>query len=91
MYPVEVKEKTPAHDRRLGQYFGLDIGPFVKLAFYAARRGNLHLIFVVREIDHEAQRNLVEWWHITFEQLAQYASWVFSGGGRSMGEAQAQL
>lgn len=83
-YPLEIKEKTAACDRKLGEYFGLDVGPFVKLAFYAAKRGNLHSIFVVREIDDEGSRNLVQWRFITFDVLAQYASWVFGGGGRNM-------
>lgn len=90
-YPLEIKEKTPAMDRKLGEYFGLDIGPFVKLAFYAAKRGNLHSIFVVREIDNEKDRNLVEWRYITFEVLAQYASWVFGGGGTNMQGGQSSV
>jgi len=84
-YPVEIKEKTPAFDRGLGEYFGLDIGPFVKLAYYAARRGHLHSLFIVREIDHVETRNLVDWWFITFERLALFASWVFRAGGAAMG------
>lgn len=83
-YPIEIKEKTRANDRSIGDYFGLDVGPFVKLAFYAAKRGNLHSMFVVREIDDAQDRNLVAWRFITFERLAQYASWVFRSGGRSM-------
>lgn len=83
-YPLEIKEKTAADDRALGQYFGLDLGPFVKLAFYAAKRGNLHSIFIVREIDTVEDRNLVAWWYITYEKLAQYASWIQQGGGTSM-------
>ncbi len=83
-YPLEIKEKTPAHDRAIGDFFGLDLGPFVKLAYYAAKRGNLHSIFIVREIDSVEERNLVSWWFITYEQLAQYASWVQQGGGKSM-------
>lgn len=83
-YPVEIKEKTPAYDNKLGEYFGLDVGPFVKLAFYAAKHGNLHSIFVVREIDNVTQRNLVSWLFITFDHLAQYASWNPQGGGRNM-------
>lgn len=63
---------------------GLDIGPFVKLAFYAAKRGNLHSLFIVREIDNPVSRNLVNWWFITFDELAQYASWVQQAGGASM-------
>jgi hypothetical protein len=83
-YPVEIKEKTPARDNKVGSYFGLDVGPFVKLAFYAAKRGNLHSVFVVREIDNPVDRDLVEWWIITFEQMAQFASWNPIGGGTNM-------
>jgi len=60
-YPIEIKEKTTANDNKVGDFFGLDLGPFVKLAFYAAKRGNLHSIFVVREIDNPTTRNLVGW------------------------------
>lgn len=83
-YPIEIKEKTSDQDRRLGDYFGLDVGPFVKLAFYAAKRGNLHSIFIVREIDDPVNRNLINWWFITFDRLAQFASWIPIAGGRSM-------
>jgi len=83
-YPVEIKEKTVARDPSVGQYFGLDVGPFVKLAFYAAKKGNLHSLFVVREIDNVETRALVEWWFITFEQLARYASWQPQSGGTNM-------
>lgn len=83
-YPVEIKEKTAASDKKVGPYFGLDVGPFVKLAFYAAKRGNLHSVFVVREIDNPVDRNLVDWWIITFEQMAQFASWNPIGGGTNM-------
>lgn len=83
-YPLEIKEKTVANDRRMGDFFGLDVGPFVKLAFYAAKRGNLHSLFIVREIDNANDRNLVNWWFIPFDTLAQFASWVPQSGGRSM-------
>src|SRR6185437_16187784 len=36
-YPIEIKEKTVANDNKLGDWFGLDVGPFVKLAYYAAK------------------------------------------------------
>jgi hypothetical protein len=84
-YPLEIKEKTAAVDKKLGHFFGLDVGPFVKLAYYAARRGNLHSLFIVREIDNVESRNLVNWWFITFDDLAQFASWVPKAGGTSMG------
>ena len=84
-YPLEIKEKTAAFDNRVGAFFGLDVGPFVKLAYYAARRGNLHSLFVVREIDSVESRNLVNWWFIKFDELAQFASWVSRAGGPGMG------
>lgn len=83
-YPVEIREQTCASDKKLGEYFGLDVGPFVKLAFYAAKRGNLHSIFVVREISDPQTRALVNWWYITFDQMAQFASWIFQQGGANM-------
>ena len=89
-YPLEIKGKTAAVDSGLGAYFGLDIGPFVKLAFYAAKRGNLHSIFIVREIDSPESRNLVGWWMITFDRLAQYASWVMRSGGPNMAGGRAR-
>jgi hypothetical protein len=83
-YPIEIKEKTSAKDNNLGEFFGLDIGPFVKLSFYAAKRGNLHSLFIVREIDDTKTRNLVAWWAIRFEELAKFASWNAMGGGKNM-------
>lgn len=83
-YPVEIKEKTAAPSSKLGEFFGLDLGPFVKLAFYAAKRGNLHSLFIVREIASVETRELKEWWFIPFERLAQFASWVPQGGGKNM-------
>jgi hypothetical protein len=83
-YPVEIKEKTVAKDPSVGHCFGLDVGRFVKLAFYAAKKGNLHTLIVVREIDNVRDRELVGWWFITFEQLAMYASWTPRSGGTGM-------
>jgi len=83
-YPIEIKEKTVAPDNKLGPYFGLDVGPFVKLAFYAAKKGNLHSLFFVREINNTDDRELANWWFITFDTLAQFASWIPQGGGMNM-------
>ncbi|NEX62482.1 hypothetical protein [Noviherbaspirillum galbum] len=84
-YPVEIKEKTAAYDKKIGHYFGLDHSPFVKLTFFAAMKGMMKSIFVVREIDNTTTRDLVQWWFITFEDMARYASWSPRGGGRNMG------
>lgn len=91
-YPIEIKEKTVANDNKIGDYFGLDLGPFTKLAFYTASRdGNLHSIFIVREINNTTDRELTQWWFITFERLSRYASWVPSQGGRSMTGSQSAV
>jgi hypothetical protein len=83
-YPLEIKEKTAGFDRKMGAFFGLDVGPFVKLAFYAAKRGNLHSLFIVREIEDTTSRELVQWWYVTFSHLARFASWNKIGGGTNM-------
>lgn len=83
-YPLEIKEKTAAQDSKLGDFFGLDVGPFVKLAFYAAKKGNLHSLFFVKEIDNTTNRNLINWWFITFDKMALYASWIPLSGGTNM-------
>ncbi|MFJ8293223.1 hypothetical protein [Bacillus tropicus] len=84
-YPLEIKEKTAGYEKDIGEYFGLDVGPFVKLSSFAAlRNGNLNSIFVVREIDSVENRELVNWWYIPFESIARFASWVPRSGGTSM-------
>lgn len=90
-YPIEIKEKTPGDSSDMGLFFGLDVGPFVKLAFYAAKRGNLHSLYVVREIDNTQDRNLVQWWYITFDHLALFASWVPQAGGPNMGGGRSSV
>lgn len=83
-YPLEIKEKTAVEDNDVGEYFGLDVGPFVKLSYYAAKRGNLHSLFVVREITDPETRELRQWLAVTHDTLAQYASWVPRAGGTNM-------
>jgi hypothetical protein len=84
-YPIEIKEKTAGDDgNKVGEFFVIDVGPFVKLAYYAAKKGNLHSLFFVREINNTTDRELVNWWFITFDKMAQFASWVPMGGGTNM-------
>lgn len=83
-YPVEIKEKTSAKDNSVGEYFGIDVGPFVKLAHFAARKGNMNALFIVREIADRDDRELKNWWFIRFDQLAEFASWVPIQGGTNM-------
>lgn len=84
-YPLEIKEKTSAHSKTMGEFFGLDVGPFTKLTHYVQQRGNLNSLFIVKEIDNVDSRNLVSWLYITFDDIARFASWVPRGGGRNMG------
>jgi hypothetical protein len=44
----------------------------------------MHSLFIVREIDNTSDRNLLNWWYITFERLATFASWIPTGGGTNM-------
>lgn len=90
-YPLEIKEKAAAHDKDVGEWFGLDTGPFVKLAHYATRRGNLHSLFVVREIDSSTTRIFQRWLFTEFDQLALHASWVPRGGGPGMGGGRSMV
>ena len=90
-YPMEIKEKEVAHDKDIGDWFGLDTGPFVKLAHYAARKGNLHSLFVVREIEDRKTRKFKQWLITEFDNLAQQASWVPRPGGPGMGGASSMV
>jgi hypothetical protein len=83
-YPLEIKEKTAAHDDDMGAYFGIDVGPFAKLAYYAAQQGQMQSIFIVHEIQDTTSRSHVAWWYITFDELARSASWQPRGGGTNM-------
>jgi hypothetical protein len=83
-YPVEVKVKSVAEDKSTGEYFGLDIGPFVKLAFFNVRDAALDGLFIVKETRSDEARTHAGWWMITFRRLAQVASWQPRAGGRGM-------
>ncbi|WP_166838361.1 hypothetical protein [Rheinheimera pleomorphica] len=81
-YPVELKSKVPAEDSTLGEWFGIDMGPFAKLAFFTANSMNTDALYVVEEVD--AQRTHVQWLGIKFTELVKACSWVGQGGGTGM-------
>jgi hypothetical protein len=83
-YPIEIKEKTVGKDPKVGEYFGIDVGPFVKLAFYAAKKGNLHFLFFVGEINNITDRQLVNWWFITFDKKTLFSSLASLKGRNNM-------
>lgn len=82
VYPVEVKGKTPAYDSSIGEWFGIDIGPFAKFSFFTANSNNNDALYVVEEVT--AQRNHVAWHAITFTELVKACAWVGRGGGTGM-------
>ena len=90
-YLMQTREHVHEDSPDMGPFFGLHVGTFAKLAFYASKRGNLHSLYVVREIDNPHDRNLVNWLFITFDQLAQFASWIPQGGGQAMGGGQSSV
>ena len=83
-YPVEIKEKTRANDPYMGDYFGIDVGPFAKLSTFTSFGSELKGLFVVREIDNVTSRSLRAWHIVRSDQMCQKCSWVFRSGGMSM-------
>lgn len=81
-YPVEIKSKTPVVDESLGDWFGLDIGPFAKMAFFTANSMNTDALYIVQEVDEN--RSFVKWHGIKFTDLVKSCSWVGQAGGQGM-------
>jgi hypothetical protein len=82
-FPVELKSKSPAADKSVGEWFGIDIGPFAKLSFFKVVNPNNDALFIVEEVD--ANKNHVEWFGIRLTDLLRACSWVGQAGGRGMG------
>ncbi len=82
-YPVEFKSKVVANDSSMGDWFGLDVGPFAKLAFFTSRSMNMDALYVVEEVTGTARQH-VNWWGIKFTDLLGSCSWVQRGGGQGM-------
>jgi len=82
-YPVEFKSKTAANDSQIGDWFGIDVGPFAKLSYFTSLSNNMDAIYVVEEVD--AHRNTIDWWAIKFSDLLKGCSWVQQSGGTGMG------
>ncbi len=81
-YPVELKSKKPAFDKSLGVWFGIDVGPFAKLAFFTANSLKSEALFVVEEISDSGQT--ANWLGLKFTDLVKSCSWVGIGGGKGM-------
>jgi len=81
-YPVELKSKTAASSPTLGAWFGIDMGPFAKLAFFTANGMNTDALYIVEEVDSSGQ--FVDWLGIRYTELVKTCSWVGQGGGTGM-------
>lgn len=81
-YPVEFKSKTVAMNDQIGEWFGIDIGPFAKLSYFVSLSNNMDALFVVEQVDDAGAH--VQWWGIKFSDLLKGCSWVKHGGGQGM-------
>jgi hypothetical protein len=82
-YPVEFKCKTIYTDPNIGDWFGIDIGPFTKLSFFVSLSNNMEALYFIEEVDSTGAH--VEWWGIKFSELMKYCFWVSQSGGTAMG------
>lgn len=81
-YPVELKSKEAANSTTLGQWFGIDMGPFAKLAFFTANAMNTDALYIVEEVDSSGQ--FIDWLAIRYTDLVKACSWVGQSGGTGM-------
>jgi hypothetical protein len=82
-YPIEFKSKTVVIDNSLGDWFGIDIGPFSKLSFFVSLSNNMEALYFVEEMDGAG--NTLEWWGVKFSELLKNCHWVSQSGGLGMG------
>jgi hypothetical protein len=50
-YPIKFKSKTSLINASLGDWFGIDIGPFSKLSFYVSLSNNMEALYFIEEVD----------------------------------------
>jgi hypothetical protein len=81
-YPVEIKSKSPGVDKVIGEWFGIDMGPFAKMAFFTTNTMNTDALYIVEEVDD--QRAHINWLAIKFTDLVKSCSWVGQAGGKGM-------
>lgn len=81
-YPVELKSKTHTTDPSLGDWFGIDMGPFAKLSFFTSNAMNTDALYIVEHVDSAGVH--LEWYGIKFTDLVKSCSWVGRSGGRGM-------
>jgi len=70
-YPIEIKEKTAAEDKQIGEYFEIEIEPFISIAKLFSRRENYESIFFIREAEDNRTKNKSKWWFTTLNKIRQ--------------------
>lgn len=81
-YPIEFKSKQVYEDDSIGDWFGIDIGPFSKLAFFVSLSNNMEALYIVEEVDSNS--NTIEWWGVKFSEVLKHCYWVSQRGGTGM-------
>ena len=82
-YPVEFKSKTVVSNSKMGDWFGLDIGPFAKLSYFVSLSNNMEALYFVEEVDKNGLT--LDYWGVKFTELLRNCFWVSQAGGKGMG------
>jgi hypothetical protein len=83
--PVEIKEKSPTESGA----FGLDAGRILMMLRMCLATDS-NALYIVREVDNSATRQLVGWRCITLSNLVIGCSWNLQAGGAGMGGGATQ-
>jgi len=83
--PVEIKEKSPTDSGS----FGLDAGRILMMLRMCLATDS-NALYIVREVDNSATRQLVGWRCITLSNLVMGCSWNLQAGGAGMGGGATQ-
>jgi hypothetical protein len=68
-YPIEIKEKTAAEDKQIGEYFEIEIKPFVSIAKIFHQRENQDSLIFIRENEENKNKNKSKWWFTTLQKI----------------------
>ncbi len=78
--PVEIKEKSPTAQGS----FGIDAGRILMLLRLCLATDS-NALYLIREVDSGADRDLIAWRYITLADIIMSARWKSSGRGRGHG------
>lgn len=83
--PVEIKEKSATQEGK----FGIDAGRILMMLRFCLA-SNKNALYVIRQVDDSADRNLINWRYITLSDMVMGASWNLQAGGAGMGGGATQ-